>query len=298
MAAQPKEQYVNVRGLHMHYAEWGRPDAPPAVLLHGLRSYGHVWDDVAAEMEPSFRVLALDQRGRGDTDWAPDADYSYGAQVQDVAEFARALGLDRFLLIGHSMGGRTALIYATQHSMTLTGLVIVDVGPDTMRARTERNRQEAIESPKEFASWEAVRAMLRRQTPNISDKALESRLRWTFAERDGKIVWRYDTRIHTPRRPAGAQSRPQGQPAPLWDKIGNIPCPTLIIRGGRSDVLPREMAERMVKVIPNAELEEIEGAGHAVYEDAPREFNDILLRWLKKHRLAEAGRAEAPRQPR
>ena len=106
---KPQDKTVNANGLNIHYLDWGNPTATPMVLLHGLRGHAHSWDDISAAFCQDFHVMALDQRGRGETDWAKDGNYTTEAYVADLEGFCGALGLDSFVLVGHSMGGRNSL---------------------------------------------------------------------------------------------------------------------------------------------------------------------------------------------
>ena len=153
---QPRDMTVNANGINLHYLDWGNVDAPPLVLLHGLRGHAHSWDDVSAALCQDYHVLALDQRGRGDTDWAPGGDYSGAAFVADLVGFSDALGLDTFTLIGHSMGGRNSLAFAGRHAARLQKLVIVDIGPTVDPRGGQRITRELQEVPEEFDSLEAV----------------------------------------------------------------------------------------------------------------------------------------------
>ena len=153
---QSQEGTVNVNGINIHYLERGDTRSTPMVLLHGLRGHGHSWDDIAAAFSPDYHVLALDQRGRGETDWASDGDYSTDAYVADLEGFCQAKGLDSFVLVGHSMGGRNSLLYASRHPETLQKLVVVDVGPEMDPKGSKRITQEIIDVPEEFDSFEAV----------------------------------------------------------------------------------------------------------------------------------------------
>src|SRR5207249_4376580 len=103
-----QDKHVTLGGLRFHYREWGEAGAPPLVLLHGYTSHARSWDTFAGAMCEHYRVLALDQRGHGETEWATDGDYTAERMVEDVAAFAQALGLGRFALLGLSMGGRNA----------------------------------------------------------------------------------------------------------------------------------------------------------------------------------------------
>ena len=108
------DRTVRVNGITLHYLDWGPAGAPPVVLLHGITGHARVWDRLAERLVPGRRVLALDQRGHGDSDAAPDGDYRVATMADDVAAFAGSLELDRFTLLGHSMGGRMAIQYAAR----------------------------------------------------------------------------------------------------------------------------------------------------------------------------------------
>ncbi|HWN14695.1 MAG TPA: alpha/beta fold hydrolase, partial [Candidatus Dormibacteraeota bacterium] len=82
------ERTAKVNGITLHYLDWGPADAPPVLLLHGITGHARVWDHLAARLVPGHRVLALDQRGHGDSDPAPDDDYRVGTMADDVAAFA------------------------------------------------------------------------------------------------------------------------------------------------------------------------------------------------------------------
>ncbi len=129
MTAQFTDRFVHANGLQFHYLDWGSPEKPPLVLLHGVGQTCHTWDLFAAAMAPHFHVMAFDQRGHGDTDWAPDKDYSRKMMVGDVAAFTHALGLERFFLTGMSMGGANSLSFTANYPERVEALVVVDIGP-------------------------------------------------------------------------------------------------------------------------------------------------------------------------
>ena len=148
------ERTVKCNGISLHYLDWGPTDAPPVVLLHGITGHARVWDHLAQRLAPARRVLALDQRGHGDSDPAPDDDYRVGTMANDVAAFAGSLRLGRFALVGHSMGGRIAIKFAADHSAQLERLVIIDIGPDIALAGLQRVRDMMANSPERIESEE------------------------------------------------------------------------------------------------------------------------------------------------
>jgi pimeloyl-ACP methyl ester carboxylesterase len=118
---------VSLNSGEFHYVEYGDEGAPPMVLVHGLGWSSAAWDEVAATLAKDRRVLALDLRGHGASVWTPT--YSHEEMAEDLLQFADRLGLDEFLLCGHSMGGGVAAIFAERHVDRLTGLVLVDTAP-------------------------------------------------------------------------------------------------------------------------------------------------------------------------
>src|SRR6185312_859546 len=121
---------VVLRQQRFHFLEWGNRDAPPIVLLHGGHQSAHSWDLVSLHLAQHFHVLALDQRGHGDSEWARDVSYTNHEMSLDAEAFICAIGLRRPLLMGHSMGGRNAMLLTRRNPSLLRALAIVDVGPE------------------------------------------------------------------------------------------------------------------------------------------------------------------------
>jgi len=262
---ESQDKTVNANGINIHYLERGDTRLTPMVLLHGLRGHGHSWDDISAAFSSHYHVFALDQRGRGETDWATDGDYSTDIYVADLEGFCQALGLDSFVLVGHSMGGRNSLLYASRHPETLQRMVVVDVGPEMDPKGSKRITQEIIDVPEEFDSFEGVIEYMSKQNRFASDAVLRRRFEYATKELpNGKIGWRYDSEIRESRRRGGAA--PQ---VDLWPALPKITCPTLVIRGLETDVLAPDVAQKMMKELPHGQLVEVPRAGHMVFEDNP-----------------------------
>src|SRR2546425_8787481 len=126
----PTAHHVVLRGMRFHYLDWGTRGQPPMLFLHGGGLNAHTWDLVCASLRLERHCLALDQRGHGDSEWSPEMDYATESHVADLDAFIDRLGLDRFVLVGMSLGGVNALAWAGTHSQRLAGLVLVDVGPE------------------------------------------------------------------------------------------------------------------------------------------------------------------------
>ena len=273
---QPIDKTVSVNGLKLNYLDWGNEGAPDMVLVHGLRGHRHSWDDFSSLVCKDFHVMALDQRGRGESDWAPDGDYSTDAYVADLAGFSEVLGLSKLTLVGHSMGGRNSMTFGGKYPEKLDKLVVVDVGPESDPRGGARISREIINVPEEFDSFEAVVEYMNKQNRFASDRVMRRRLTYATKELpNGKIGWRYDLAIREARRQG--ISSPQED---LWPALSRITSPTLVVRGAESDLLTLEVAQRMIETFANGQLVEILSAGHMVFEDNPDDFNAAVTRFL------------------
>ena len=261
------ERTVKVNGLTLHYLDWGSAAAPPVVLLHGITGHARVWDHLAERLLPGRRVLALDQRGHGDSDAAPDDDYQVGTMADDVAAFAGSLRLERFALVGHSMGGRIAIRYAADHAARLERLVIIDIGPDINLAGLQRVRDMMAKSPERIESEEWAVEYIRRGNPRQDEGMLRERVRHGLKRRpDGELTWKYAKGLRDMMREGRRDA------VDLWQPLPRIPCPTLIVRGAESDILSPDVAKKMAERLPDGRVVEIAGAGHTVPADRPEEF--------------------------
>ncbi|WLE61808.1 alpha/beta hydrolase [Burkholderia plantarii] len=278
--ATVQDGWLDSDGLRLHYVSWGRADAPAVVMLHGLRSYAHTWEPVAEALVDRYRVVALDQRGRGRSDWDPQRDYYAAAYVRDLDALVRVLDLRRFVLVGHSMGGANAFLYAAAQPERLAGLVIEDMGPGASADSkgSERIKRELQATPGAFASWDDARAFWRSQRPNITESALDSRLAHSLKEEQGRIVWRHDADGIAAARLAATPE----QLVHLWPLVLDLHVPTLLLRGGESDFLSADVATEMTAANGRIERIDIPGATHYVHDDQPAAFNHALRSWLDR----------------
>lgn len=264
------DKTVTLNGLRFHYLDWGTPapDAQAMVCLHGFTSHAHSWDGLAEAMREKYRVLALDQRGHGQTEWATD--YHPARRVEDMEAFVAALGLDRFVLVGLSMGGRAAFQYAARHPETVERLVIVDIAPEGSPAGMGRI-SEGLRWQDVFDDPEEAFRVARRANARPPDAELRARVNHGLMQRpDGKWTFRYDVAL---RNGSGARTTPTPEEiAADWASLENITSPTLLVRGVHSDILSPEHAQRMVDSIPNCKLVQVQDSGHSVPLDNPRGF--------------------------
>ena len=284
---QPKDLRVKgANGAELHLLEWST-EGVPMLLLHGFGNEAHIWDDFAPVVAPHYRTLALDHRGHGQSDWDPEGRYEIDALVDDVESVTAALGIERLVLVGHSLGGRVSTVFAGRHPARIAGFVIVDIGPDVdlrgslrIRQDVESNLQPAFDSVEEYAR------ALSLSYPAATPEALRRMARHGLRPRaDGRFELAMDPawRGITAGRSASPESEQQESALRqrMWDALAALPCPVLVVRGAASDILSPEVADRMVdEVLQNGRLAVVPQAGHSVMTDNPQGFNDAVASFV------------------
>ena len=243
-----------VRRLRFHFTEWGQVGAPPILLLHGTNQSSHSWDLVSLALATSYHLFALDQRGHGDSEWSRELDYSTMAMAEDAIAFARDRKLKRPIVIGHSMGGRVALLAALREPDLARALVLVDSGPEmnTSGGRTIRN---FIHNNREFDNIDQFIDNVVAYDPYRKREHIERTVKYNMFQRaDGKYVSKNDH-----RRLADSRT------AIDLDDVSALPHPVLVVRGGNSNVFTAEAGERLVGTLPDARLVTVPNCGHNVH---------------------------------
>ena len=280
---QPEDREVRLGGLRFHYLDWGNAHLPHVVLLHGGSLQAHTWDMAALLLRDRYHLVALDQRGHGDTDWTPDAELAsdgFELMLEDTRAFIEHLGYERMALVGMSMGGMNAIRYASRWPARLAALGIVDVAPEIMRAGVlELEQFRKATDP--LDSFEAFLQQAQRFMPHRAEAHLRYSLTHSLRELpDGRWTWKQDHRPR-PETPRLAEHHEQ-RATSLDDDLRAIRVPTLLFRGAESKVLSLEGAERAVKSMHDARLVEIARATHNVHSDNPRDFARALDGFLAR----------------
>lgn len=272
--AKPRDGEVQAGGLRFHYLEWGRPNHPTLLMLHGICQQCHSWDFISLALADRFHVIALDARGHGDSQWPTDGDYSLDAHQRDLDGVVDALGHRNFVVVGHSMGGRNGYVFASRRPDLVRGLAIVDTGPGQVAAGSRRIRN-FISLPDRLNSYEEFVQRVMDYTGRpawLVHGSLQHTIRETS---DGKWTWKYDAAIRSPDfRPESWASEK------LWQCLADLQCPTLAVRGANTDVLSKDVFKRMLEVIPQCRGVTVERAGHLVPGDNPRGFLEALTPFL------------------
>jgi pimeloyl-ACP methyl ester carboxylesterase len=266
-----KDGRVNAGGLNFHYVEWGVAGAPPLLCLHGITQTAHSWDEVAEALSADHRVICLDQRGHGDSDWAPNGEYNRQVMAADVDALTDALGLSQFVLCGMSMGGINSISFTARHPQKVRALVIVDVSPE-IKTEGVQNIRSFIQASDELDSFEAFVERAHQFNPRRSLDNIRSRLSHNLKQLpNGNWTWKYDKALRSGERSFNASGL-----LDLWDDVAKIRCPTLILKGAESDILSSEGAEKLRAAIPESRLVVIPGAGHSVMGDNPQAFVEAV----------------------
>jgi len=272
----PEDHHAIVGAMRFHYLDWGG-SGHPILFLHGGGINAHTWDVVCLMLRERYHCIALDQRGHGDSEWSPAIDYGVATQVGDVEGFIEKLGLANPVLVGQSMGGLNSIAYAIRHSAKMKGLVVVDVGPEINSAGTQRIRE--FSSTPELESLEAFLERAVKFNPIRDPRVLRRSLYYNLRQLPtGKWSLKHDQR----RASDDSWRIATEQRERLLRDVSKISCPTLIVRGGKSDVLSDDAAERFSHMLPHARWLRVENAGHNVQGDNPSGLLDAMNPFLRE----------------
>ena len=272
----PEDHHTIVGAMRFHYLDWGG-NGHPILFLHGGGINAHTWDVVCLMLRERYHCIALDQRGHGDSEWSPAIDYGVATQVGDVEGFIEKLGLANPVLVGQSMGGLNSIAYAISHSAKMKGLVVVDVGPEINSTGTQRIRE--FSSTPELESLEAFLERAVKFNPIRDPRVLRRSLFYNLRQLPtGKWSLKHDQR----RASDDSWRIATEQRERLLRDVSKISCPTLIVRGGKSDVLSDDAAERFSHMLPHARWLRVENAGHNVQGDNPSGLLDAMNPFLRE----------------
>lgn len=270
---------MDAGGVRLHYLDYGGEDTggvarPTLLCIHGSAANAHWFDFVATDLRADFRVLSLDQRGHGDSEWAADADYTYARYALDLAAVVAALGIDDIVLVGHSMGGMVALAYAATAPWRVGKLVVVDTTMKLSAERVSMLRGIGDRPGRSYASRAAyvenyrLRPAGANEVPGTVRHMAETGCRQFD---DGQWRNKFDRKVYASR--VGIEG------LPYWEQI-NIP--SLYIKGELSDRMNPQIAADMYARCPQLQFGEIPAANHHVTLDNSSGFNAVLRQFLDR----------------
>jgi len=264
---------------------WGDGDAQ-LVLVHGGAQNAHTWDTVALAL--GVPLLAVDLPGHGHSGWRDDGAYTPPNLADDVAVAVRQLAPNAAAVVGMSLGGLTSLELAHRHPDLVRRLVLVDITPGV-------NQQKAkavidfVDGPQTFASFDDLLARTIEHNPTRSESSLRRGiLHNAHQTADGAWQWNYDRRSHARSRDEEAPSSDAAAGAakadtaaavahaPLWDHLGELTCPLMLVRGSVSPVVDDDDVAEARRRRPDIRVEVVEGAGHSIQGDRPVELAALI----------------------
>jgi pimeloyl-ACP methyl ester carboxylesterase len=268
-------------GLSLTAERWGEGDQV-VLLFHGGGQTRHAWGGAAERLAAAgWCAYTIDQRGHGESDWSPDGEYRIDRYAEDVRGICRSLAKPP-AVVGASLGGIASLIAQGECDETvLSALVLVDITPRVEKAGVERiinfmaaRAETGFATLEECADYVASYLPHRKRPKDLSGLMKNLRLR-----DDGRYYWHWDPRFVT-----NAERRMEDRdPARMIDAAGRLRCPTLLVRGGSSDLVSEEVAREFLALVPQAEFADVAGAGHMVAGDKNDAFTDAVLPFLSKN---------------
>lgn len=264
-------------GLKVHYYEWPGP-RPNLVLLHPSSGYGRMWEWTANSLGERFHVYAPDQRGHGDSG-KPDGDYSAEEYAEDLDLFFQAVGLDKAIVAGQSLGGRVGQVFAAVHPERIQALGLVG-GPHISNFFPTREEvikvlgsaHRMLESPTEFPSREAALAYLRSARPRDQEVSLRHRLEHNLLSTGTGVAVKYDK----VRVALGLAHMADD----LRKYAARASCPVAILRGSRSSELTADQAKEIAACWKNAVVIDVEG-DYALHMENPDGLAQALSRFAE-----------------
>jgi esterase len=260
---EPDDRHVVLGGLRLHYLDWGTEGRPPALFLHGGGQTARTWDLPCLALRRELHCIALDQRGHGDSEWAYDFAYAPEHHAEDFAALLDHRGVERAIVVGMSMGCLNGLAFALAHPERVAAFVAVDAGP-WVQMEGGRRIVEFVREADGGGDLEAWVAAAQRFNPRRDARLLRRSLLHNLrALPDGTLTWKTDR-----RRPPDLAAM-HGRLESLRARLGEIRCPTLVVRGAESDVFSDADAERFAAALPDGRWVRVAGAGHTVQGDQP-----------------------------
>jgi pimeloyl-ACP methyl ester carboxylesterase len=278
---QSTDRFIESDGLRIHYLDWGSghedqavdaatAERQPLLLLHGIGRTAHNFDHLAPHFAHSYRVIAPDLRGHGDSDWHPDAAYLVEDYVRDVEALISELGLANIALWGQSTGGRVAQVIAGKFPELVAAAVIEDVGPERPREVSDRRAKRMGDEADGWATYDELLLAIQPRYPLTPEPVLRHFiLHGTKRRPDGRLVWKCDPNIT------------KGFiPTEIWRHVREIQAPIIYILGGASNIVPAETQAELKEALLQVEIVTMPGLGHYPSDEKPEEFLEIVEGFL------------------
>jgi pimeloyl-ACP methyl ester carboxylesterase len=273
-APEPHKMIPATDGVHVAADIYG--DSGPLVILqHGGGQTRHAWKSAGQMLaDAGYQAVSLDARGHGDSEWAPNGDYSNDVLVDDLVAVTEHFGQNP-ILVGASMGGGTSLTAVGEGRVDATALVLVDTAPRIEISGVRKIRDFMGQAPDGFSSLDEVAEAIanyqpHRKRPRTLDGLAKNVRLWP----DGRYRWHWDPEFMQRKRSIADRIPRQEEAA------RNVRCPSLLVRGGLSDVLSEEGANAYIELVPHSEYANVGDAAHMVAGDRNDIFVTAVLTFL------------------
>ena len=274
--------------LKLHYLDWGNPDAPDVLLIHGSQDNCHNWDWTAEQLCQDYHVIVPDLRGHGDSEWVKGSPYNILDYVYDIAQLVEQENLNPVNVISHSMGGTVACLFAGVYPEKVSSLVSVegvggfwymrtDEHPQTrIREWVDGTRQLSSRVPRKYANLSEAFQRMQKSNPHLSEeRARHLTAHGSNRNEDGTYSWKFDNYTHS-RSPLGMDFNDMTQ---LWEKIA---CPTLLMNA-RQGFPHRTGQDNTLQFFKQGEILDIDQAGHWLHHDQFEQYIAACSAFLKQH---------------
>ena len=290
-STDPMHVWQGVGGVKIAGDSWGDPDGHLVILQQGGGQTRHAWKRTGRLLGAAgYHAVAFDARGHGDSDWAPDGMYGQDVMVEDLQCVIAALGNRRPVLVGASMGGGTSLVAVGEEHVNATALVLVDIAPRIEMQGIDHIQAFMSQKPEGFDSLQEVADAIASYQPHReAPKNLDGLAKNVRLGTDGKYHWHWDPRFRAQRHDFAKREQR------LTECARRLRLPTLLVRGGLSDVLSEEGAQDFLQLCPHSEYVNVTAAGHMVAGDRNDAFGTEVIAFLARV-VPAAGPALYPSQ--
>ena len=274
--------YWQGAGVRIAGDTWGDPSGPLVVLQHGGGQTRHAWRGAGETLGAAgYFAVAFDARGHGDSDWAPDGNYERDAMMEDLRLVVDQLDRGRPALVGASMGGMASLAAIGEGLVDAAALVLVDIAPRIRGDGTKKIGEFMGQKPNGFDSLEEVADAIANYQPHRErPRTLDGLAKNVRIGPDGRYYWHWDPRWRD--RPMMTTDQLRARTHRLEDCARSLAVPTLLVRGGLSDVLDEKGAQSFLALVPHPEYVNITDAAHMVAGDRNDNFGAAVIDFLTR----------------
>ena len=289
MAGPTSHSYFSQR-LRLHYVDWGNPEGPPMILIHGGRDHCRNWDWIAEHFKDEYHIIAPDLRGHGDSQWVIGSSYNQIDYVYDIAQLLNQKNMTPCVVIGHSLGGSISLLYTALHPQNVRKLIAIEgMGPppSMLEGRLNKPLDERLHDwmkdlrglsarqVRRYDSLEDAYERMQSENPHLSEsQARHLTIHGSNQNEDGTYSWKFDNYVRA--------FPPTGLPMEeVWKLYGQIECPTMLVRGLESWASDPVADGRTEQFTCPLTVETFADAGHWVHHDQLDAFVKAVRGFLK-----------------